>query len=188
VPLAQSPTWGPAVTIAIRTRGAPGAFIPAVTRALAGVNPGISISFTSLDAQVLNSLARPRLLATLSTFFGGLALLLAVIGLYGAIAYGVARRRTEIGVRIALGATRRGVIGMVIGEAGVVVLLGVLAGGALAVSAGRVLAAFLYGVAPNDAATLGIAAASLALVALLAGAIPAWRAGTVDPMEALRRE
>lgn len=188
VPLAQSPTWGPSVTLSIRTNGAPGALIPTVTRALAELDPAIGISFTSLETQVLNSLARPRLLATLSTFFGGLALLLAVIGLYGAIAYGVARRRPEIGVRLALGATRRGVIRMVIGEAGTVVLIGVVAGGILALAAGRVLAAFLYGVAPNDAATLALAAVTLAFVALLAGAFPAWRASTVDPMEALRRD
>jgi ABC-type antimicrobial peptide transport system permease subunit len=152
------------------------------------VSPAITLDFTTFDAQVARSLARPRLLATLSAFFGGLALLLAVMGLYGTMAYSVARRRNEIGLRMALGAARLGVVRMVAGEAGRMVVLGLLLGTGLAVAATRLVAGFLYGVTPTDPMTLGISALVLALVAIGAGLVPAWRAARVDPMAALRDE
>lgn len=188
VPLGQADLWAPSIELALRTDGAPSALIPAVTAALGDVNPAIALQFTTLSDQVAVSLARPRLLATLSGFFGGLALLLAVIGLYGTMSYSVARRRNEIGVRIALGAARRGILRMVAREAGMVIAIGILAGALLALAATRVVAAFLYGVTATDPETLVLSALALAVVAMGAGLVPAWRAATVDPMVALREE
>jgi ABC-type antimicrobial peptide transport system permease subunit len=134
------------------------------------------------------SLARERLLAMLSGLFGALALLLAVVGLYGTMAYSVARRRNEIGIRIALGAARTAVMRLVLGETGRLVLLGLLVGGAGAVVATRRVAPFLFGVTPSDPATWMTSALILAVVGLLAGALPAWRAARMDPNAVLRAE
>jgi ABC-type antimicrobial peptide transport system permease subunit len=188
VPLAQAESWGPAVAVALRSNGDPAGLIPDVTRAMRGVNEQVGLRFTTLEDQVSQSLMRPRLLATVSGFFGALALILAVIGLYGVISYGVARRRGEIGVRLALGASRQGVLRMVATEVGVLVMLGVLLGVPLTIAAARLVAAFLYGVTPTDAGTMTASALILAGVAMLAAAVPAWRAASVDPMVALRKE
>jgi ABC-type antimicrobial peptide transport system permease subunit len=127
-------------------------------------------------------------LAVLSGFFGALALLLAVIGLYGTMAYSVTQRRNEIGIRMALGAGNSRVLGMVVGEAGMLVAAGIVGGTLLALASTRVLAAFLYGVTPTDPATLGISAIMLATIAMAAAAAPAWRAARLDPMTALRED
>ncbi len=186
VPLEQTELWQ--LEFALRSDGAPSALIPAVTEAMRQINPAIALEFSTLDDQLAISLARPRLLAALSGFFGALALLLAVIGLYGTMSYSVARRRSEIGIRIALGAARTGIVRMVAGEAGVVVASGVVLGALLALAATRLLAGFLYGVTASDPATLALSALTLATVAIAAGLIPAWRAAAVDPMVALREE
>ena len=122
----------------------------------------------------------------LAGFFGALALLLATIGLYGIMSYTVARRRNEIGVRIALGATQGRVIRMVMGEVGRIVCLGVAIGILLTLSLTRLVSAFLYGVRPFDPATMGLSAAVLAAVAIAAAMLPAWRAARLDPVTALR--
>jgi ABC-type antimicrobial peptide transport system permease subunit len=124
----------------------------------------------------------------LSGFFGALALLLAALGLYGVISYSVARRRNEIGVRMALGATRARIIRLVLGEVGRLVSVGVALGVLLALGATRLVATFLYGVEPNDPAMLALAAFTLAAVAIGAALIPARRAARLDPMVALREE
>ena len=188
VPIDQAELWGSSVQLAVRARGAPSGLIPPVIEASREVHPGISLEFRTLREQVARSLARPRLLALLSGFFGALALLLAVVGLYGTMAYDVARRRSEIGVRIALGARRSGILRMVAGEAGGTVALGVVLGGALTLATTRGLAAFLYGVTALDPTVLVLSALILATVAMAAGLVPAWRAAGVDPMQALRDE
>jgi putative ABC transport system permease protein len=131
---------------------------------------------------------RERLMATLSGFFGALAALIATIGLYGVMSYMVARRRNEIGIRIALGADRRAVVGMVMREAGVLLAAGVFVGTALAIAAARTAAALLFGLRPGDPATLAMAAAGLATVAMVASYVPALRAARLQPTEALREE
>jgi putative ABC transport system permease protein len=186
VPLEQAELWQ--LEFALRSDGAPTALIPAVTEAMREVHPAIALEFTTLHEQLATSLARPRLLATLSGFFGALALLLAVIGLYGTMSYSVARRRSEIGIRIALGAARPGILRMVAGEAGLVVAGGVMLGTLLALGATRLVAGFLYGVTASDPTTLVLSALTLASVAIAAGLVPAWRAASVDPMLALREE
>jgi len=142
----------------------------------------------TIDEQVSNSLLTERLVASLSTIFGILATLLATIGLYGVMAYTVARRTREIGVRMALGAFQRDVIWMVMREVLLLVAVGVVAG--LAASAGltRFVQTQLFGITAHDPATLGFAALGIAAVASAAGYIPAMRASRVDAMTALRYE
>ncbi len=141
---------------------------------MTSISPSASLEFTTLSDQVARSLSRDRLLATLATFFGGLALLLALIGLYGTMSNNVARRKNEIGIRIALGAARERVIRMVIGEVGVVVVAGLGLGVVLALAATRLVASFLFGLTATDPLTWVGSAGVLLPVALLAGVAPAW--------------
>jgi ABC-type antimicrobial peptide transport system permease subunit len=159
-----------------------------VTPVVAQANSNIIVQFQTLPSMVRDSLMRERLMATLSGFFGALAGLIATIGLYGVMSYTVARRRNEIGIRMALGAGRRDVVGMVMREAGVLLIAGVLVGTALAVAAARTAATLLFGLHPGDPATLALAAGGLGLVAMLASYLPALRASHLEPTEALREE
>ena len=128
------------------------------------------------------------MLATLSAFFGGLALLLATMGLYGVMSYSVARRRNEIGIRMALGAGQRRVASMVLGEVATIIVIGFVLGVALSLASTRLISTFLFGLKPTDVSTFAGSMALLATVALLAAYLPARRASRVDPMEALREE
>jgi len=184
----QDTTLGPFTNLELRTDGSPAALIPSIKRAFAEINPRISLDFIPLEQQLSESLTMTRTVATLSGFFGGLALLLAVIGLYGIMAYSVARRRNEIGVRIALGAARGRVVRMVLGEVGRMVIVGVVLGVALALIATRLISSFLYGLTATDPRTLVSSGGLLLLVALLAAAKPAWRAAGLDPVAALRED
>jgi putative ABC transport system permease protein len=188
VPMAQASVSPRYFTIELRSNVAPTALIAGVKSVMAELSPTASLQFTTLSDQVARSLSRDRLLATLATFFGGLALLLALIGLYGTMAYNVARRQNEIGIRIALGAARERVIRMVIGEVGVVVVAGLGIGVLLALAATRLVASFLFGLSASDPVTWIGSAGVLLCVALLAGAAPAWRAARMNPMTALREE
>jgi ABC-type antimicrobial peptide transport system permease subunit len=128
------------------------------------------------------------MIATLCSFFGVLALILASIGLYGVMSYAVAQRTSEIGIRMALGASARRVLGMVLQQSILVVGIGAVTGIALAQASTRLLANFLYGLAPTDPITIASATFLLLAVALLAAWLPARRATRVDPMTALRYE
>ncbi len=158
------------------------------TRALADVNPSILVDYQTMDGLVRDSLLSERLMATLSGFFGGLAVLIATIGLYGVMSYAVVRRKVEIGIRMALGADRGAVVRLMIREAGWLVGIGLALGGLLAVVAGRSATSLLYGLEPWDPATLAIGMVGLALVALLASWLPARRASRLAPTVALRDE
>ncbi|MDQ6828002.1 MAG: ABC transporter permease [Gemmatimonadota bacterium] len=186
--LSQDSTPSPYLTYDVRAATSTAAIAPAVRNAMLAVSPAVSLNFTSFARQVDESVAREKLLATLSTFFGGLALLLATIGLYGVMSYNVARRRNEIGIRMALGAARARVMRMVLGEVALLVGIGVALGLVFALASSRLLTVFLYGMAPNDPATIAGAVLLSVLVAVVAGYLPARRASRVDPMLALREE
>ena len=160
----------------------------AIKRTLAEVNPAINVSFLGFKTMIEESLLRERLMATLSGFFGLLALLLASIGLYGILSYGVASRTKEIGIRMALGAQSREVLGSVLREALVLVLIGVAVGLPIVFFATGFANTLLFGLTPTDPMSLVLAGVLLCAVALLAGYIPARRATKVDPLVALRYE
>jgi predicted permease len=186
-PLSQLPPmrWA---NFVLRANGPAASLIPSVKAAVDEVNHDITLQFRTLALQVDESLGRERLLATLSGFFGALALALAVIGLYGVMSYNVARRRNEIGIRMALGAEQARVLRMVLGEVAILIVAGLALGVAAAVSSTRLLASFLYRLEPNDPTTLVTACVVLAVAAIVAGLLPARRAANLDPITALREE
>jgi putative ABC transport system permease protein len=189
VAASQNTRTNESITFEVRAAtGSPTAMISAVKSSIAEVNPNTFLQFKTLAIQVSESLARERLLATLSGFFGGLALLLAMIGLYGVTSYGVARRRNEIGIRMALGAQQSRVLCTVLGELAILIGIGLAIGLGATISVTHFIAGFLYGVKANDPWILSLAAAILALVAAMAGFLPARRASRLDPMDALREE
>ena len=166
-----------------------GALEPLVARTLAAADPNLTvINIRTLEEQVARTFDQQRAVASLAGLFGVIALVLAAIGLYGVTAYTVARRRNEIGLRMALGADRRDVIGVVLGGAFMRVAIGLVLGMPLAVGAGYLLSAQLYGVSFWDPVALSVAAAALALAALVASVVPASRAAALAPMIALRTD
>jgi ABC-type antimicrobial peptide transport system permease subunit len=140
------------------------------------------------NEQIADTTKEERIFASLSSGFGILALVLACIGIYGIMAYTVARRTNEIGIRMALGAEQSRVLRMVLGEVALLIGIGLVVGLAVAVATTHLVASFLYGIKPNDPWMLFLAAGVLALVAALAGFLPARRAARLDPMTALREE
>jgi len=152
------------------------------------MNPSMLLSFRSLEGTVHDTLLKERLMATLSGFFGGLAALLATVGLYGVMSYMVTRRRNEIGIRMALGADRATVIRMILRDGVLLLGIGLFVGAVLSMAAARAATTLLFGVSPGDPATLATAALGLAAVATLASWIPAHRASRLDPTAALREE
>jgi putative ABC transport system permease protein len=164
------------------------ALVSAVKGTVAEINPDIGIDFHVFKTEIWNSLLRDRLMATLAGFFGALAVLLATIGLYGVISYMVLRRTNEIGIRMALGAARRDVLTMILREALTLVAVGAPIGAGLALVGGIAARAMLFGLKPYDPATLVMAVAILAAVAVTASYLPARRAARLEPMMALRDE
>jgi putative ABC transport system permease protein len=187
-PIAQDESPGPGATFVLRIASSAGGVMSAAKTAVGAVNPSMGIEFRSFSAQLEDSVLRERLMATLSGAFGVLAGLLSTLGLYGVIAYMVARRRNEIGVRMALGADRARVIRLVLREAVLLVCVGLAAGVAIALWAGRAAAALLFGLAPRDPVSLAAAMALLLAIALIASYGPARRAAAIEPMAALRDE
>jgi predicted permease len=167
----------------------PGALEPVLTRTLAEVDPNLTInSVRTMRQQVELSFDRERAVATLAGLFGVVALILAAVGLYGVTAYTVARRTNEIGIRVALGADRSKVIRLVLTGAFKRVLIGLAVGLPLAIGAGRLISAQLYGVSFWDPVALGLATVALATCSFFAAVIPASRAAGISPVDALRTE
>jgi ABC-type antimicrobial peptide transport system permease subunit len=156
--------------------------------ALSAVDGNVTMTFRPYRETVRAATAQERVIAMLSGFFGALALLLAGLGLYGVMSYAVSRRRTEIGIRMALGAGPAGAVRLVLRRVAVLVGLGVILGSGLALWAAKFVAAtgLLYGLPPRDPATLVGAAATLSVIGALAGYLPARRASRIDPARVLR--
>jgi putative ABC transport system permease protein len=187
-PDAQDDRPNQSANIVIRAGIPLSALVPAVKHSVAEISPDIDVDFHPFKTAILDGLLQERLMATLSGFFGALAAILAVIGLYGVISYMVARRTNEIGIRMALGANGGGIVRLILREAILLLAIGLAVGAALALAAARTAKSMLFGLKPYDPATLAFAIVTLAVVALAASYIPARRAAGVDPMVALREE
>jgi putative ABC transport system permease protein len=160
----------------------------AIVNAITSVHKDIAVDLKPLDEDLGANVLQERLVATLSAFFGGLALLLAALGLYGVMSYSVSRRRNEIGIRMALGAEPDRVIALVLRHVAVITVVGLIVGAAAAVGAGRFINALLFNLAATDRTMIAITAVTLAVAAAIAGYLPARRAARIDPMAALRQD
>ena len=187
-PETQQEKPGPDDQIIIRSALPLGSLMASIKQAMNSVNPGIDLNFKVFKTQVYNSLVQDELMATLSGFFGFLAALLAAIGLYGVISYMVLQRTKEIGIRMAIGAGRGDVVGMILKEAGVLTVTGLMIGTTLALASAQVVKSLLYGLKPRDPLTMVIAVVTLAAVAAFASFLPAYRASRLDPLKALHYE
>ena len=175
--------------IELRVAGKPENLENAVRRTLADINPNLTVlDMVSLTEQLDRNFNQDRLIARLTELFGLLALLLACVGLYGVTAYSVARRTSEIGIRMALGADRGSVLGLVLRGALIQLAVGLAVGIPASLAGGRLASSQLYGVKGYDPAILGLAMAILTCCALVAGLVPAWRGASIDPVRALRTE
>ena len=187
VPLRESGFIDP--MLLVRAQLPPASLLPVIRRELSSINPEVAlVEPRTLRERVDDSIFADRMIATLSGFFGGLALLLAAIGIYGVMAYAVTRRTAEIGLRIALGAAPAKITWMVLRDGLLLIALGVAIGLPFALAAGRISASLLYGIKPNDPLTFGLTIAVLLAIGVLAAFLPARRAAAVEPVEALRHE
>jgi len=187
-PLAELPGGTERSQLLIRTAARPSFMAPAVELAVAGVNKSVALEFHTLAQQVNDSIIQERMLATLSGFFGALALLLAMIGLYGVLAYLVLQRQREIGIRMALGAQRSAVFGLVMRNVALLLMVGVAVGAGIAWVTARFVQSLLFGLQAHDAVTIALGIGLLVAVSFLASYLPARRAMRVDPLVALRYE
>jgi putative ABC transport system permease protein len=176
-------------SMVVRTAGDPAAFAPTAARVIHELDRDQPVSDVRTMDDLMAGLLRSRqfTLALLAAF-AAVAVTLAVVGLYGVIAYGVSQRRREFGVRVALGAQQRQIARMVVGEGGRIAVIGAVIGVAGAMATSRVLASLLFEVSPRDAGVLGLVSATLIGVAMLACVVPARRATQVDAAEVLRGE
>jgi predicted permease len=183
------PMMGRSMQLAVRTRNSPEAMIPELGRVIRQENPHVVIGdVTTMDQTVEDSIGTQRLAAGVIGTFGALALLITVVGLYGLLTYAVTQRTREIGIRMALGADRRQVMRMILWKALLLMGLGIAIGVGLSFWTNRFLQSFLYGVSKNDPRILVFGPAILLLSGIFAALIPARRAASVDPMQALRTE
>jgi predicted permease len=187
-PASQLPNSWPGATFVIRSSAPQDGILTAVKRRVAGLDPSIHLGTSVLKTQVREGLARERLLAWLSGFFGVLATVLVMVGLYGLVSYTTLLRRNELGIRLALGAQRGSILWLVLRQGLRLAVVGVILGlvGALALT--RFLSSLLFDLKPTDPATLIATSLLLVAVASLACWLPARRAAKIDPMEALRHE
>jgi putative ABC transport system permease protein len=187
--VAQAEKPGPSITIAVRAAsGSPALLTRSVADALSRIDGDVTLTFKPYKDTVRAATVQERVIAMLSAFFGGLALLLAGLGLYGVMSYAVSRRRTEIGIRMALGAGPAGAVKLILLRVAVLVGLGVAAGAGLSLWAAKLLASssLIYGLTPRDPGTLLTAALVLTTIGGIAGYLPARRASRIDPARVLR--
>jgi predicted permease len=189
-----TPATQPAATInsmsfLVRASGDPGAVLPALRRVVQEAEPGMPVTRAISVSDAVNArLVQDRLLAKLSIAFGVVAVLLAAIGLYGVLSYGVARRTNEIGIRKALGAQHTALIVMILRETGWLLVIGLVVGSGVSAAAVRMITSRLYGLSPGDPLSFAIAVFGLAIVAATATWLPAYRASRVDALVALRHD
>jgi predicted permease len=188
LPMEQARFLGSERTLHLRTSGSPAAAIAAIRAEIQALDRSLPATIRPFSDLIDKNLERERLVATLSGFFAGLALLIMSIGLYGVIAHGVQRRTREIGIRMSIGARRADVLWMVLRECLGLVVLGVAVGVPLSFWLLRAVASQLFGVTAGDPSTIAAATIVLVAVAVLAGYLPARRASRVDPLVALRQE
>ncbi len=188
MPVRQHPYHGNEVQVVMRTAAEPSSLVAVVREKVHATNPVVATKFTTMEAMVASSIAAPRFRTFLVTVFAGLALLLAMAGVYGVMSYVAAQRTSEMGLRMALGAERGDILRLILGRAAMLMGLGLAAGIAISVAVGRVASSMLFGIEPTDIATYAGVLAALAIVTLAAAAIPAWRATRIDPVTALREE
>jgi putative ABC transport system permease protein len=188
LPVAQQPRQGEDLQVVMHAN-LPYSNLTASIRSLASdVSPRVALTFQNFQTMLRDSLLQERLMATLSGFFGALAVVLATVGLYGVISYMVVRRTNEIGIRMALGANRSGILSLILREAGWVLGVGVGVGTVLSLAGARAAKSLLYGLTPYDPLTLVAAIALIAIIAIAASSLPAQRASKLNPMVALREE
>ena len=187
-PASQMPRPDSQDQLLIRSNSSVAGLTLSLKSVVATVNPDIDLTFTIFKTQIRETLLQDELMASLSGFFGFLAALLAAIGLYGVMSFMVVQRTNELGLRMALGAQRANIIGLIMREAGLLLAIGLAVGTGLALAAAHAAASLLFGLKPRDPLTMLLAVLALAGVAALASFLPAHRASKFDPMEALRYE
>jgi ABC-type antimicrobial peptide transport system permease subunit len=189
MPYEQHPGPATALNLVVRTAAAdPSSLGDTIGRKIRERNPDVPVRATTMEGTLETASATPRFRTFLLVTFAGVALLLALAGVYGVMAYSVSQRVPELGVRIALGATPGHILGLVVGQGARLALIGLGAGIALSLLAGRLLQGLLFGVTPRDPLMLGVVTAGVTLATLAACYIPGRRAVRVDPMIALRAE
>jgi putative ABC transport system permease protein len=187
-PSAQNPRPGEDAQILVHSNAPLATLTSAIKNITQDIGTQAEVAFSPFEKTISDGLLRDRLMARLSGMFGTLAVVLAVIGLYGVVSYMVVRRRVEISIRMVLGAEQSGVVGMFLREALLLLAIGLGTGTAVALVAGRAISAMLFGLKPHDPVTYVMAWGLLGLVTLLAAAVPAFRAARLDPMTYLRTE
>jgi predicted permease len=181
--------YPPEVNYEIRTAGDPGVVIQAARKAILAFDPALPVGRVTPFADILDDhLQQERIIAKLSTVFGGVALVLAAIGLYGVLSYAVAQRTNEIGIRMALGAERSAIVAIVLRETAVLIVIGLALGVPASLASARLIQSKLFGLKAADPLTLGTAVGIMVAVAIASGYLPARRASRVDPLIALRYE
>ncbi len=181
--------WSNNLTLAVRTTSGPEAMVGSVRNELKALDPDQAVTrIRTMDELFTRSTSESRFSLLLFALFAALAVILAAIGIYGVLATSVAQRTHEIGLRMALGAQKRDVLQLIIGQAMVLVVIGMVVGLLAAIALTRLMTTMLFGVSPTDPITYGLIAIFFAAVALIASYIPAWRATRVDPLVALRTE
>jgi putative ABC transport system permease protein len=177
------------MTVVIKTSNDPRQLIKTITKEVASIDPELPVfSVKSLDEYMAGAVAAPRFNTTLLTIFASVALVLTIVGLYGVMSYAVVQRTNEIGIRMALGAQRRDVLRLVVGQGLKLIVIGLALGYVGAFVLTRLMAGLLYGVGTRDSLTMVLVAAVLTAVALLACYLPARRATRINPLDALRYE
>jgi putative ABC transport system permease protein len=188
MPLRQHPFMANEAEVVVRTPGNPDALIPMVQNTVRAMNPEVATKFTTMTELVDDSITAQRFSTALASSFAVLALLLALSGMYAVMSYVTARRTSEFGLRSALGAPRANIVTLVLGAAVRLAAIGIVAGVLLSIAASRLLTSMLFGLTSTDALTYATVTAIVLPVIVLAAALPAWRASSVNPMIALRNE